>query len=288
MPRFLKTKFLYWIFFSNISLFSFAQQYYKAGDMFINYRDINPDTLIYAFFIGQPDLENYFIDVNGDFQNDLQFRAYCFQSAGTQSYYLKISSLNQNSFIRYGRTDSVFNPNFSSWMIAKIADPLLIGDTINPQIASWDSTLYITYFAYCCGASQTVTDWNSDAIDKYIAVKHLNNTDTIYGWIRVNCDPGCFIKDYSFGSGLISVNEIDKDNFKIFPNPAKNKIFVQQPIPGKAEIKIFDIVGRQSLPTLFNPPQNFEIDISTLNSGIYFIIVKSSERSYIEKIIVEK
>jgi len=288
MPRFLKTKFLYWIIFSNLSLFSFAQQYYKAGDLFTNYIDINPDTLIYAFFIGQPDSENYFIDINGDFQYDLQFHAFCFQAAGAQSYYLKISSLNQKSFIRYGRTDSVFNPNFSSWMIAKITDPLLINDTINPQTANWDSTLYITYFAYCCGASQSVTDWDNNAIDKYIAVKHLNNTDTIYGWIRVNCDPGCFIKDYSFGSSLIGVNEIDTDNFKIFPNPAKNKIYFQQIVPGKTEIKIFDIVGRQSLPTFYNPPQDFELDISSLNSGIYFITAKTSEGIYSVKIIVEK
>src|ERR1035437_4115308 len=96
-------------------------QIYKAGDVLSTYVDINPDTLINFSCINHFSTESYYFDVNEDLQNDFQIQAYCGISPGHSIQYISITSLNPNSYIRFGRIDSAYNTYSSYWMTAKVA-----------------------------------------------------------------------------------------------------------------------------------------------------------------------
>jgi hypothetical protein len=76
---------------------------------------------------------------------------------------------------------------------------------------------------------------------------------------------------------------------KIFPNPAKDIINIswRPTIAGQTEIAVFDRMGRKILKSFTNYNGSaFSVDISTLESGIYFLSVKNKQNSSIEKFSV--
>ena len=101
------------------------------------------------------------------------------------------------------------------------------------------------------------------------------------------------------GSGITSTYEINisnqewttsisaenKANPIIFPNPADDFIYLKN--IGNSEIiniKIFDVFGKNVLNTKLN---NSQIDVSKLNSGIYFLkIFDENQNVFIKKIII--
>jgi len=62
----------------------------------------------------------------------------------------------------------------------------------------------------------------------------------------------------------------DVDIIEVFPNPAKNYLKVRNTKPG-TDVQIIDLSGNIHIRTTYNN----EIDISTLKSGVYFVIVKN-------------
>jgi len=105
----IKIKLVFTLFLIIIG-FNSKSQIYKAGDMLSTYVNINPDTLINYTCSPAGSTEDYYIDVNGDSQNDFQIEAHCnTYMAGTASdEYIDIISLNPNSYIRFGRIDSSY------------------------------------------------------------------------------------------------------------------------------------------------------------------------------------
>ena len=86
--------------------------------------------------------------------------------------------------------------------------------------------------------------------------------------------------------GTTGINQLDNDNLNvsIFPNPAKNNIQLKN-IDTKQSysITIYSVFGKNVLTQ--NNIQS--IDISHLENGLYYLIVKQGERSFTSKIIKE-
>jgi hypothetical protein len=78
-----------------------------------------------------------------------------------------------------------------------------------------------------------------------------------------------------------------QDNLKIFPNPANNHVTIQLSRTISSSIEIIDATGRIVL-TLESVGENFTIDISELNAGIYFIRVRCEEGIFVKKFVIEK
>jgi len=81
-----------------------------------------------------------------------------------------------------------------------------------------------------------------------------------------------FFDDVKFG-GLTtaSVENLEKFDFKIFPNPTKNRLQLKA-ISNIESIEIFDMSGRKVLYELPNE-QSKELNIIALSSGVYFVRV---------------
>lgn len=86
--------------------------------------------------------------------------------------------------------------------------------------------------------------------------------------------------------GTTGINQLDNDNLNvsIFPNPAKNNIQLKNiDIKQSFTITIYSAFGQSVLTE--NNIQS--IDISHLENGLYYLIVKQGERSFTSKIIKE-
>lgn len=89
---------------------------------------------------------------------------------------------------------------------------------------------------------------------------------------------------WEYNSGITSISNLieNKNSFKIFPNPAINKITLNG--PDKSIIEMTDING-QIIETFQQNNSNMTIDISSYPNGIYFVKVKTKEKMFVQKII---
>ena len=77
-----------------------------------------------------------------------------------------------------------------------------------------------------------------------------------------------------FCGSLLSTDELQPEEIKIYPIPAGNHITIELPNKqARVQYSVFDITGKLILQTDSQEPKT-SIDISTLHAGIYFLEVK--------------
>ncbi len=88
------------------------------------------------------------------------------------------------------------------------------------------------------------------------------------------------VKDPNF----LATEEIEVEQFTIFPNPADNFLTIKSPNTAIVSIRIYNTIGQEVLA--FNNPNTFArtIDISSLNKGMYFVNINGTTS---KKIIVK-
>jgi len=90
----------------------------------------------------------------------------------------------------------------------------------------------------------------------------------------VNCDQ------------LLSTSQFDQSNLRIYPNPTQSNLFIDSRTGlGSVNLRIVDINGRIVLNKNVEIFDLYQLDISNLNSGIYFLTIKGDEDTYNHKII---
>ncbi|MCW3084360.1 MAG: hypothetical protein JWP12_1726 [Bacteroidetes bacterium] len=270
---------------SFFTAFSLQAQVYTAGTLLSTYVDVNPDTLINCSYLNPN--ESYYFDLNGDFINDLELHASYVHSASFMSAYISINPLNSNSYISFGKIDSAYNPSSAGWVTARVAKPLNYGDTINSSQAIWDhNNLYLTDSYFVGGTSLSVSDW-STSTDQYIGVKYQSATDSIFGWIRVNCQTyGCTVKDYSFNALTLNVEELSSLKVVVYPNPASDKIYIRSVANNSIELELFDIVGKQVIAAVKSENELTEFNVSGLPDGAYFLKIQNDKGVVNKKVII--
>jgi nitrate reductase cytochrome c-type subunit len=92
-------------------------------------------------------------------------------------------------------------------------------------------------------------------------------------------DGGCSSgESSSFVVDFVDLIENDFNPLSIYPNPASELVNISSPQAIDAELIITDINGRSVFMNTFN--SNIQVDISKLESGIYFVKVYNQEKSY--------
>jgi len=80
------------------------------------------------------------------------------------------------------------------------------------------------------------------------------------------------------------------NEFNIYPNPAKDKVFVQLPdsnAPGQT-IRIIDIYGKKHLAVEASKLNDLiELDLSGFSKGVYFVELRNNEFMSTQKIILK-
>lgn len=112
----------------------------------------------------------------------------------------------------------------------------------------------------------------------------VDNTLVKFAFLLAQTADVVYIDDVSFvedaGSGGTAVTNVKQTSFSVYPNPAKNVLYVNAKA-GK-EIKIYNIAGSLVLSKLAAANTD-KLDISSLPAGVYFIKVDNRA----EKILVK-
>lgn len=96
------------------------------------------------------------------------------------------------------------------------------------------------------------------------------------------------IPDYLESSVALNVNQFSTVEFQLFPNPAKAEVTIQlaNSNSGIGKINVFDIQGKIILKDLKLQVQSSTLDISSLETGLYFVELTIGNSTTIEKLIV--
>ena len=91
-----------------------------------------------------------------------------------------------------------------------------------------------------------------------------------------------YIFDIGFNSvnvDVTSVQAIEPEvSFKIYPNPASNKLYLHDTSTENYEILVYDLLGKKIMKSTLNT--NSPLDISKLQSGIYIVKFKGFDQTY--------
>ena len=87
---------------------------------------------------------------------------------------------------------------------------------------------------------------------------------------------------------VIGINEISKvaDLFKMYPNPAKERLKIEANSRNLA-VELRNIQGQLLYSINFSAAGNYQIDLSNIKQGIYFVVAKKDNLVQTEKLVVE-
>jgi hypothetical protein len=275
------------IFIFTIYLFSqsLKAQAFSVGNTCCNYNLVNKTFVIPSSTCATAS-DFYGFDIDGDVAEDLRITSFnsppCF-AGGAQSKGIMITTTTGCEYVystaatcpyRFPMNLAFGTPlttamNWSvypaTWNIGQ-ASPYLYYEYINPSS-----------FSYTCSAK---------ANPFYVGFrKILSVSDTIYGWIQMNTYfPGALI-DYAYihTNLAMGIDPITNDfPFIIFPNPSSG----QFKIKGMKEETVFisNELGQEIEHVKLNKENNYSMEITELQSGVYFI----GNNSVRQKIVVIK
>ncbi|WP_418637479.1 T9SS type A sorting domain-containing protein [Winogradskyella sp.] len=138
-------------------------------------------------------------------------------------------------------------------------------------------------------------DTDNDTIENY-----LDNDDDGDGVLTIdedynnNGDPtdddtnNNMIPDYLESSVALNVEHFNAIEFKLFPNPAKGKVNIQFANSSSevVTVNVLNLQGKLILPAMEVQEQSLSLDISTLESGLYFVTLTTQSISVIQKLVV--
>lgn len=96
-----------------------------------------------------------------------------------------------------------------------------------------------------------------------------------YMYIKVSCDD----------CAIVGVEEMEKENISVYPNPATNNFTVKLNGDETAHIQLFNLVGQQVYSE--TAANTTTINVSNMKSGIYMLKVSQNGKVYTSKVIVK-
>ncbi|MFY0674982.1 MAG: T9SS type A sorting domain-containing protein [Bacteroidia bacterium] len=127
----------------------------------------------------------------------------------------------------------------------------------------------------------STTLYNADVTGTSISLNGFTKDQTYYWRLRfkLDGDQGPWSQVYSFETEKTtnSIESFTNEKFKIYPNPASNKIVIETFESGS--YFIFDLMGKETASGVLASVVN-EIDISYLPSGIYSVKLLSGREIY--------
>ncbi len=154
------------------------------------YTDIDPD------FLADADGLSYELDLNNDGTIDFTIN----RSAGTAGAAIRMSAGSGNEVL-----------GAISYGVYFLPYALSEGDAINDAQTLWNGTMNNNHLTLAWGS--TYGYWTDDLTDKYLGLRIVVDSDTFYGWARMDVTAGgtsFTIKDYAFestaGEGILAGN----------------------------------------------------------------------------------
>ena len=101
-----------------------------------------------------------------------------------------------------------------------------------------------------------------------------------------------YLDDFNLSLAPLYVHEInDSEVISVYPQPAKDNLNIDIKLSNHDEnrLDLYDIQGKVLLSTVVNQnSDNVSLDVSELNSGIYFVKVQSKNNLHTKKVQIIK
>ena len=137
------------------------------------------------------------------------------------------------------------------------------------------------------------TDSLVDASDRLQFIQYddahnhiINEAENRY-WVDTWFDSSCKTRSYyNWDPFAVNIDFEEIDEFKIYPNPTSDMLYLELTNMIPLSIKVVDILGAQTILKI-NDFDN-HLDVSSLKNGAYFIIVELESSIITKKFIVKK
>jgi hypothetical protein len=186
----------------------------------------------------------------------------------------------------YIHSGSLYGGGIDKFGIAFSTIPLIQDsfEVINfqPQLV-YDTILYTTEW------KKIEFEFMADSNYQYLTLGNFYNdeetTSMTFNPCGGNCGTYYFIDDVSVTiKDVDGINENEVVQINIYPNPALEKIKINSEITVDKWM-IFDLSSKLIAQNNLNNKRSFEIDVSFLNAGVYYICLETSKGSTVKKII---
>jgi hypothetical protein len=140
----------------------------------------------------------------------------------------------------------------------------------------------------------------ADSAYQYIVLGNFyddNNTDTLILDTSSVCkfayyffDDVCVSTDSAFAYNYIGIEDFFSNGIQVFPNPCVNSVFIKFIYPQSTQFEIWvsNVFGQiliNSSPIFLESSSSYEINLSNLSSGTYYLHLKHEKKSITQKII---
>ncbi|MCB9173209.1 MAG: T9SS type A sorting domain-containing protein [Flavobacteriales bacterium] len=275
----------------------FSAQIITAGQQLINgyYFDIIPDTVCNSGGSPFGFQKIYNIDLNDD--GIIDFEINPLDGSGQNGAYKRCAIIpkNSNEIALSLTLDSCFgNPSMYPTpphlaYTYKLAHGFAMNDTIN-IFGNWiDSTALLSYNHWVI-ASFNCSGGNFYDNSKYIGVRVFHNQDTLYGWIKIKdlTSTSVTIEEFACNINSTSIQENKSSYFLVYPNPTTTHITIEfKQLFQQIYISILSIKGQEIKKFDFSSKSKFDLDLSELTNGIYYVKVNNGDSVFFTKIIKE-
>jgi glucuronoarabinoxylan endo-1,4-beta-xylanase len=95
------------------------------------------------------------------------------------------------------------------------------------------------------------------------------------------------VKFYVVVQSTVGVKEPDVQQLKVYPNPASDQLMIELPFAGMDELAVMDITGRTVLSRNIESGQLISLNINTLESGIYHLVVRKGNDFHYARFVVK-
>ena len=89
------------------------------------------------------------------------------------------------------------------------------------------------------------------------------------------------IENYEDTTGI---NDNLMADFKVYPNPVQDRLYIETSTQTQS-IEVYDVYGRLQVTKTPSHQGDLSVDVSDLNSGIYFVKIKTEEGNIVKRII---
>ncbi len=202
--------------------------------------------------------------------------------------------------------------------LASLENPLLKFDMIFDIEKDWD-VLYMEYTINSgetweiLGTANDPNWYNSSFIDphrpitvgkqwtgvdttvkeySYDLANLANESNIIFRFVfasdQAENGEGAAIDNFTIdASAILAVDDFDKNNFTLFPNPSTALFYIQRQSSEEMEISVFDVTGKLVFKekNIFTP--NYTLNLSKINRGIYFLKVTEGNKQFAKRLMIQ-
>ncbi|WP_425076011.1 T9SS type A sorting domain-containing protein [Psychroserpens sp. S379A] len=90
-----------------------------------------------------------------------------------------------------------------------------------------------------------------------------------------------------FVDEALSVSEFDYNGFDMHPNPANDVLNIKLNNISNANLRVYDIQGKLVIERPISNEQNLSLNVSNLQSGLYFVKLNTSTKEMVKKLIID-